>query len=497
MAKTNHKSAAVPHQAGRTVALVYARKSMVKREGPAPASPEMQSEAVSARARDLNLTPELYSDAEGHRSGLDENRQAWQQLRARIADPDVAALIVYSWDRAVRNTKLLLQLADELQRLGVRFISLSDNIDTTSAAGRFQLTVIGGVGEYESRAAAERRVSTINHLRRHRGRHFGSVPFGTERVPRDGDLVLVPSTRAQPNGTDYDALEALYRAYAGGDVGQAAVADRLNTAGWRFRDRRGGLRPFDVKDVRRLLYNHWIYSGHVIIGRAYQGDFEVVKGSHGPILPLELTQAIAARYAGFKRGWKRTPTPYLHPLSSLLECPCGTRLTGSRHHGRVVYIHRSLRRCAQGHPLEWPAEPIEQAVRRHIADLKMPAEIVEMDRSLLDGLLARELSGRSSLVERDRLTRACDRLADLYADGEITRDQYNTKKGAYQVELDSLDAALPVPLDVLAALELGKEVLTAPPAAFRALAVELYVRIMVMPDGTLDYQAQEWAQGWA
>ncbi len=194
----------------RTVALIYTRKSMVRRGQPDPTSPEMQEAACLEKAKSLKLKPELYSDIEGRHSGTTENREAWQRCRSRLGDPDVSALIVYAWGRAVRNTKLLLQLIDDCRAADVRFISVSQNIDSNTADGLMILTITAAVDAAEAGRASERRIETIDYLRRHKGRFYGIAPFGTSLVRRGDTWVLVPSEKPQTNGSDHSALKRLY-----------------------------------------------------------------------------------------------------------------------------------------------------------------------------------------------------------------------------------------------------------------------------------------------
>lgn len=277
----------------RKTALVYVRKSFVKAGGPAPASPEMQAQACERALRELGLEPELHVDAKGHLSGKNEDRPAWQTVRKRLHDPDVAVLAVYTWNRAVRNAKLLLALVDELDDLGIRFIAVQNNIDTSTAAGHFQLTVMAAADEYESNVASERRVETIEHLRRVKGRHYGLPPFGTERKAHEGDLVLFASEKSQPNGSDHAALKHIYELYGGGHETIYTLSKRLNREGWSARDRNGQLKPWSVDDVRRVLTHYWIYAGYVPIGKGRER--EVIRGSHSAILPEALTTPVAAR----------------------------------------------------------------------------------------------------------------------------------------------------------------------------------------------------------
>ena len=47
------------------------------------------------------------------------------------------SLVVWKLDRLGRSVKDLVIMVGELEQRGVNFISLTDNIDTTTAAGRF------------------------------------------------------------------------------------------------------------------------------------------------------------------------------------------------------------------------------------------------------------------------------------------------------------------------------------------------------------------------
>lgn len=487
----------------RTVAICYHRKSKVKAGGVSPASPEMQLGMTNAKARELGFVAENYTDAEGNNSGKTEQRTQWQKARARLKDPDVAALIVPMWDRPVRNAKLLLSLADECDALGIRFVSCQDNIDTRSAAGRFQLTVIAAVGEYESNAASERRVSTIDYLRRERGRHYGLAPFGAERIPQGNELTLVPSTKTQPHGTDHAALHRVYEMYGMERESIYKIAERLNAEGWRFRTRWNDLIPWRMDDVRRVLYNHWLYSGYVIVGRAHRGDFEVIPGSHQPILPDMLTVPVAARFETHHKGWHYRREPLLHPLTGVLKCACGRDLRGSYRRDRDLTVYMHQRECIAKLPYWYLVDDMHALVRDHILSLKIPDAIQrETNRTVMQSLLLSR-STKSPMMERQRLDAAIDRLADLFAEGEITHEQYTAKKAAYRTQLEkvddaeSSDATPSPPAMAFTTLHLGEALADSSLLIFRDIVRSLYETITVNADKKLSFTPQGWAKGWA
>ncbi len=470
----------------RTVALVYVRKSLVRPASPAPASPELQESACRERAAALGLAVELHTDASGHLSGKTDARPAWRQVWARLAAPEVAALIVYSHDRAFRNLAGLLATADRCQSNGVQFVSIKDGVDIGTAQGRFVFSLLGSMGEFESNIASERRAASIDHLRRERGRHYGTAPFGTQRIRQGAELVLTPSTQPQPLGTDHQALTRLYELRAHEGLSLYAIADQLNREGWRWRTRGGKLRLWTPADARSCLLRHWIYAGYVIIGKVDRAEVEVVRGSHAPILPESLT-SVAAGYAVARQTQPRRSSA-LYPLTGTIECTCGNGLVGSYDGDTRRYRH--LMRCPALNKFSYAAEPLELEVRRHVAKLVIPPDLQAAIESGLADILAAGQGGGAER-ERARLAGALDRLQQLYVWGDLAEADYRSQRAALLADLAAVPAA---PLPGEAAL-LGAPA-DAPPLVLQRTVRVLYERIVLEPGG-LRYVARDWCAGWA
>lgn len=76
--------------------------------------------------------------------------QALEQLRAGDT------FVVWKLDRLGRTTKGLIDFVNELEKIGVNFRSLTDNIDTSSAQGRFFFHVMSALAEMEKALIVER-----------------------------------------------------------------------------------------------------------------------------------------------------------------------------------------------------------------------------------------------------------------------------------------------------------------------------------------------------
>ena len=70
-------------------------------------------------------------------------------------------VIVDSISRFARNTKDLLELVEMLNIKGVQFVSLKENIDTTTPTGVFMLTIFGAVAQLEREYIKERQAEGI------------------------------------------------------------------------------------------------------------------------------------------------------------------------------------------------------------------------------------------------------------------------------------------------------------------------------------------------
>ena len=71
------------------------------------------------------------------------------------------SLTVESISRVARNTRDLLDLTATLDAKGVQFISRKENIDTSTAAGKFMLAVFGPLAELERDNILERQAEGI------------------------------------------------------------------------------------------------------------------------------------------------------------------------------------------------------------------------------------------------------------------------------------------------------------------------------------------------
>jgi DNA invertase Pin-like site-specific DNA recombinase len=92
-----------------------------------------------------------------------------------------SVLLVAAFDRVARSTKNFLEIVDELNTLGIEFISAREAIDTTGPMGRLFITLIGSIAELEKSLISERIRAGMRRARLE-GKRLGRAPLRVNRA---------------------------------------------------------------------------------------------------------------------------------------------------------------------------------------------------------------------------------------------------------------------------------------------------------------------------
>jgi DNA invertase Pin-like site-specific DNA recombinase len=93
-------------------------------------------------------------------------------------------VLVAAFDRMARSVKHFLLVVDELDSLGIEFVSRRENIDTSGAMGRLFLTLIGAISELERSLIVERIRAGM------RRRRLEGLPLGRQPLDVDHEALV-------------------------------------------------------------------------------------------------------------------------------------------------------------------------------------------------------------------------------------------------------------------------------------------------------------------
>ena len=118
---------------------------------------------------------ELYKE-EG-RSATTTNRPEYQKMMKELEKIKPNIIIVWRLDRIFRNTKDALNTSDYLDKKRIDFVSVTQNIDTSTAIGRMFYTMMSALAQLESEQIGERVEANQKQLTT-KGKYLNRPPYG-------------------------------------------------------------------------------------------------------------------------------------------------------------------------------------------------------------------------------------------------------------------------------------------------------------------------------
>jgi DNA invertase Pin-like site-specific DNA recombinase len=116
-------------------------------------------------------------------SGSRERRPALDRLMEAARKRKVDVVLVWRFDRFARSVRHLVLALEELNALGVAFVSYQENIDTATPMGKAMFTIISAMAELERNVLIERVKSGMARARKD-GKHVGRPRMGDADVER-------------------------------------------------------------------------------------------------------------------------------------------------------------------------------------------------------------------------------------------------------------------------------------------------------------------------
>jgi len=162
--------------------LGYIRNSRLIQEN----SVETQQNLIKGFCETNNITlNEIIIDEGISGSGEKTNkREGYNRILKMIDNGEVDTLVVISISRWGRNLGEIYNSVNLMTEKGVKFLSIKENIDTSSVYGRFTINLLSSLFEMELELCKERVRDTLM-VKRNNNKVYSPTPFGFDRVKDD------------------------------------------------------------------------------------------------------------------------------------------------------------------------------------------------------------------------------------------------------------------------------------------------------------------------
>jgi site-specific DNA recombinase len=191
-------------------------------------------------------------------------------------------IVITKLDRLGRSAVAILNAVSEMESLGVELVSITEQIDTSTPAGRFLLTILSGVAALERDMIVARSADGTNRLARAGAWLGGIVPFGyvVEGRKNLSRLAVADDVIPEVGLSEADVIRMIYRMAGDEGLSTIAIAHTLNALGIPTRYTRDG-REVERGKRKQATANHWSPGRvrNMLVSSTYRGVHEYGKRS--------------------------------------------------------------------------------------------------------------------------------------------------------------------------------------------------------------------------
>ncbi len=394
--------------------------------GESPETHERRARAY-AESRDWTVVKVYRLDAWSGKTVKDTPEA--KQMLLDVQSGHITGLIFSKLARLARNTKELLDFADQFRDAKADLVSLGEAIDTSTPAGRLFYTMVAAMATWEREEIAARVAASVP-IRAQMGKPLGgAASFGYEWKEQK---LVVNNQEAPVRKLMYDLFLEHRR--------KKVVARLLNERGYRTRN--GS--PFTDTTVDRLLRDPTAKGtrrANYTQTKDPNGAWEVKPESDWiltpvePIVSIELWDEVNAILDEKRAKGKRQTKPVAHLFAGVAACECGARM--------YVPSNSPKYTCAKCRN-KIPVRDLEAIFKEELrAFVFSPDEIFGHVQAGNEKVQSFESLVLSLDAEQKKLTGEADKLIELYQASVLDKKAFGVRYEKLRIRLEQIGEELP------------------------------------------------------
>jgi DNA invertase Pin-like site-specific DNA recombinase len=152
-------------------------------------------------------------------SGIKARRPALDQMLEDARRRRFNVVLVWAFDRMARSVRHFLEVLDELNHLGIEFVSFRESVDTSGPLGRAMVVIVSAIAELERNLIVERVRAGMRRARAE-GRQIGRQRLDVDRdqVVRDRQSRMSLTQVARKHGISRASVCRIVKDAGAGDA---------------------------------------------------------------------------------------------------------------------------------------------------------------------------------------------------------------------------------------------------------------------------------------
>lgn len=370
-------------------------------------------------------------------------REAFFELVNDVKDGLVDVIVVYKLNRIFRNAYESQKYRKLFKKHGVKLMSVTQQIDEDTSAGRLMTNVLSDIDQYQSETISDHVKSSMREMARQGYFTGGTVPFGyTLEIIENGKK---PRKKYKPDEAESAVVRKLFELYADG-YSLRYLQNYLTDNGHLTRQGK----QFGITTIARMLGNDF-YIGTLRYSTQGYEDI-VIESAMPPIIDARLWQKVQERKNANKQVQPRK-RKRLYALTGKIYCGiCGNHFygmqSGSKQGGKYYayryYIcskrkgYQSCKcdRIRKDYIEDIVLQEIKQRILNDEAISRLASEISAICSSSPSEITAeiKSLSKRKKEVEKQIET-----LLEMRLNGEMSAAILKKKSVGLEAELAEID----------------------------------------------------------
>jgi site-specific DNA recombinase len=406
-----------------TNAIIYTRVS-TKEQADTNTSLGTQKRYCENYAKTNGLNVVAYFGGTHESAKSDDRKEFKRMLKYVKQSGSVGYIIVYSYDRFSRTGSSASQITHELLNQGIQVKAVTQEVDTTSASGKFQQNLFYMFSQFDNELRRDKTITAMSDLLR-KGYWLWNPPIGYSNKKKfhkavDWDIVIDEKGKHLKKAF----MWRLKNTYT-----NAEIVRRLNAAGMRINEKR-----------LHEIFKNPFYCG-ILVCKMLPG--EIIEGKHKPIISKEDFLKINSESHPQVKEYK-TDNDQL-PLKQFVYCEaCNTPLTGFLVKQKGLYYYKCRTKgCNCSKSAKKLHEQFEQELSSYQVDSKYLEIIKDVMIYTYDSVTKEVRENETNIKKQLSILKTkIETIEERFAIGEIENGIYKKFKTKYETEAKNLQSSI-------------------------------------------------------
>lgn len=388
----------------RKNAIIYTRVS-TKEQAENNSSLETQRSYCENYAKSNGIHVLKYFGGTYESAKTDERREFKKMIAFAKQNKSIGYIIVYSYDRFSRTGANAAYITESLKEMGINVIAVSQNIDTSTASGKFQQNILYMFSQFDNELRKDKTITAMRELLR-KGYWLWVPPLGYKNINRyhkavDWEIEISPEGKF---------IQKAFLWKVKNQYSNAEIVRKLNQFGVKINEKRLG-----------LIFKNPFYCG-ILISKILPG--EVNEGRYIPLVSKEnflKINSVEFKTSSVVREYDNEKLP----LKRLIICDtCNTPLTGYEVKKKKIYYYKCR---TKGCSCTKNAENLNMRFVEILDEIEISDSLIEPLKTTMEYVFNETIGeviedNKTNKKKLTEVTHKIDKIEERFAIGEISQE---------------------------------------------------------------------------